>query len=76
MTWPAFYRTLYRPFQSLVDDLGALHLDEVPAKRLSDGIANDVRSATPTDLSAKRDALIIAPSVSPSGAGAVPVRSR
>ena len=42
------------------DDLGVLHLDEVLAKKLSDGVAKDVGNETPADLSAKRDALIIA----------------
>jgi len=42
------------------DDLGTLHLDEVLAKQLSDGVAMDAGNETPADLSAKRDALIIA----------------
>ena len=42
------------------DDLGVLHLDEVLAKKLSDGVAKEVGNETPADLSAKRDALIIA----------------
>jgi 3-hydroxybutyryl-CoA dehydrogenase len=42
------------------DDLGVLHLDEVLAKQLSDGLSKDVANETPAELSAKRDALIIA----------------
>src|SRR5262245_23733797 len=42
------------------DDLGELHMDEGLAKQLSDGLANDFGAETPADLSAKRDALIIA----------------
>ena len=42
------------------DDLGALHLDEALARELSDALVKDVGNETPTELSAKRDALIIA----------------
>ncbi|MGE4251136.1 MAG: 3-hydroxyacyl-CoA dehydrogenase NAD-binding domain-containing protein [Parvibaculaceae bacterium] len=42
------------------DDLGVLHMDETLAKQLSDGLAEDIGHESPTELSAKRDALIIA----------------
>src|SRR5262245_56149440 len=42
------------------DDLGVLHLDEGLAKQLSDSLARDLGKETPAELSAKRDALIIA----------------
>jgi carnitine 3-dehydrogenase len=42
------------------DDLGALHLDEGLAKQLSDSLASDLGHETTAELSAKRDALIIA----------------
>ncbi len=42
------------------DDLGTLHLDKGLAKQLSDGIAKEVGTETTAELSAKRDALIIA----------------
>jgi carnitine 3-dehydrogenase len=42
------------------DDLGALHLDEALAKQLSVELSKDVGDETPAELSAKRDALIIA----------------
>jgi carnitine 3-dehydrogenase len=42
------------------DDLGRLHLDEALAKQLSDGVAKDVGDESPAELSAKRDALIVA----------------
>lgn len=42
------------------DDLGVLHLDEALAKQLADGIAENVGKKTTAELSAKRDALIVA----------------
>jgi 3-hydroxybutyryl-CoA dehydrogenase len=42
------------------DDLGVLHLDEALAKQLTDGIAENVGTETTAELSAKRDALIVA----------------
>jgi len=42
------------------DDLGVLHMDEDLAKRLSDALSNDVGNKTTAELSANRDALIIA----------------
>ena len=42
------------------DDLGALHLDQDLAKQLSDSLARDLGDETTAELSAKRDALIIA----------------
>jgi 3-hydroxybutyryl-CoA dehydrogenase len=42
------------------DDLGVLHLDEALAKQLSDSLARNIGGETPAELSAKRDALIIA----------------
>jgi 3-hydroxybutyryl-CoA dehydrogenase len=42
------------------DDLGVLHLDEALAKQLADGIAENVGKKTTAELSARRDALIVA----------------
>lgn len=42
------------------DDLGVLHLDEGMAKQLSESFAETVSTETPAELSAKRDALIVA----------------
>ena len=42
------------------DDLGDLQMDEALAKQLSDGLADQFGAETPAELSAKRDALIIA----------------
>lgn len=42
------------------EDLGSLHLDEALAKQLSDGMARDAGGDSPAQLSAKRDALIVA----------------
>lgn len=42
------------------DDLGVLHLDETLAQQLADSLAKHVGDETPAELSAKRDALIIA----------------
>jgi 3-hydroxybutyryl-CoA dehydrogenase len=42
------------------DDLGVLHLDEGLARQLSDSLARDLGKETTAELSAKRDALIIA----------------
>lgn len=42
------------------DDLGVLHLDEGLARQLADSLAGHVGDETPAELSAKRDALIIA----------------
>ena len=42
------------------DDLGVLHLDEGLAKQLSDSLARDFGHESTAELSAKRDALIIA----------------
>jgi 3-hydroxybutyryl-CoA dehydrogenase len=42
------------------DDLGVLHLDEDLARQLADSLARNVGDETPAELSAKRDALIIA----------------
>jgi 3-hydroxybutyryl-CoA dehydrogenase len=42
------------------DDLGVLHLDAGLARQLADGLASHVGGETPAELSAKRDALIIA----------------
>lgn len=51
----------YAPsFNRWWDDLGTLHLDESLARKLTDGMAQETGSKTPAELSAKRDALIIA----------------
>lgn len=51
----------YTPsFNRWWDDLGTLHLDDALAKQLTEGMAQDTGSETPAELSAKRDALIIA----------------
>lgn len=51
----------YTPsFNRWWDDLGTLHLDGPLAAQLTAGMAQDVGAQTPADLSAKRDALIIA----------------
>mgnify|MGYP000435083044 CR=1 FL=1 len=51
----------YTPsFNRWWDDLGTLHLDGTLAAQLTDGMAQEVGTETPADLSAKRDALIIA----------------
>jgi 3-hydroxybutyryl-CoA dehydrogenase len=42
------------------DDLGSLHFDETLAKQLSDEMARDVGGESPAELSAERDALIVA----------------
>jgi 3-hydroxybutyryl-CoA dehydrogenase len=42
------------------DDLGTLHLDPALAKQLSDGVAKDFGDKSTAELSATRDALIIA----------------
>jgi 3-hydroxybutyryl-CoA dehydrogenase len=42
------------------DDLGTLHLDETLARQLTEGVSAVTGNETPADLSAKRDALIIA----------------
>jgi carnitine 3-dehydrogenase len=42
------------------DDLGRLHFDEALAKLLSDEMARDVGGESPAELSAERDALIVA----------------
>lgn len=42
------------------DDLGTLHLDEGLARQLAAGVGEIAGDETPADLSAKRDALIIA----------------
>lgn len=42
------------------DDLGTLHLDEGLARQLAKGVGEIAGGETPADLSAKRDALIIA----------------
>jgi 3-hydroxybutyryl-CoA dehydrogenase len=42
------------------DDLGRLHLDGALAKQLSDEMARDVGGESPAELSAERDALIVA----------------
>lgn len=56
----AFCERYTASFNRWWDDLGTLHLDEALAKQLSDGLAEDVASKTPAELSAKRDALIVA----------------
>ena len=51
----------YTPsFNRWWDDLGTLHLDKGLARQLSDGLANEFGRETTAELSAKRDALIIA----------------
>ena len=51
----------YTPsFNRWWDDLGDLHLDPTLAKQISDGLAQDFGNETTAELSAKRDALIIA----------------
>lgn len=42
------------------DDLGDLHMDGALAKQITEGLTRDLGSETPAELSAKRDALIIA----------------
>src|SRR5262245_544208 len=42
------------------DDLGKLHFDEALAKQLSDDVARDAGGESPAELSAERDALIVA----------------
>ena len=42
------------------DDLGVLHLDAALVKQLSDGVAQNISDETTIELSAKRDALIVA----------------
>jgi len=42
------------------DDLGVLHLDDALAQQLTAGVAKNVGAETTADLSAKRDALIVA----------------
>jgi 3-hydroxybutyryl-CoA dehydrogenase len=42
------------------DDLGVLYLDAALAKQLSDGVAENIGNETTVELSAKRDALIVA----------------
>jgi 3-hydroxybutyryl-CoA dehydrogenase len=42
------------------DDLGVLHLDDALAQQLIAGVARNVGAETTADLSAKRDALIVA----------------
>jgi 3-hydroxybutyryl-CoA dehydrogenase len=56
----AFCERYAASFNRWWDDLGVLHLDEGLTKQLSDGIAKDAGSETPADLSARRDALIVA----------------
>lgn len=41
------------------DDLGTLHLDPTLARQLSTGVAEEAGNATPAELSAQRDALIV-----------------
>jgi len=51
----------YTPsFNRWWDDLGVLHLDDTLAKQLTAGVAANVGTETTADLSAKRDALIVA----------------
>src|SRR5262245_1691048 len=51
----------YTPsFNRWWDDLGTLHLDETLAKELGAGMAENVGTQTTAELSAKRDALIVA----------------
>jgi 3-hydroxybutyryl-CoA dehydrogenase len=51
----------YAPsFNRWWDDLGVLHLDETLAEQLASGIAENVGEQTTAELSAKRDALIVA----------------
>ncbi|HWA48527.1 MAG TPA: 3-hydroxyacyl-CoA dehydrogenase NAD-binding domain-containing protein [Dongiaceae bacterium] len=51
----------YTPsFNRWWDDLGVLHLEPALAKQLAEGVAKDVGGKTTAELSAKRDALIIA----------------
>src|SRR5215469_8253392 len=47
-------------FQRWWDDLGVLHLDEALAKQLTSGVAENVAGQSTAELSAKRDALIVA----------------
>ena len=55
----AFCERYTDSFNRWWDDLGSLHLDGPLAKRLSDEMAKDV-SESPAELSAERDALIVA----------------
>jgi 3-hydroxybutyryl-CoA dehydrogenase len=51
----------YTPsFNRWWDDLGVLHLDDTLAKQLAGGVAENVGRQTTAELSAKRDALIVA----------------
>jgi 3-hydroxybutyryl-CoA dehydrogenase len=42
------------------DDLGVLHLDAALAEQLTSGVAENVEGQSTAELSAKRDALIVA----------------
>jgi 3-hydroxybutyryl-CoA dehydrogenase len=56
----AFCERYAASFNRWWDDLGALHLDETLAKQISDGVAKEIGNESPAELSAKRDALIVA----------------
>jgi 3-hydroxybutyryl-CoA dehydrogenase len=56
----AFCERYTASFNRWWDDLGALHLDETLAKQIADGLAGEIGTESPAELSAKRDALIIA----------------
>ena len=47
-------------FNGWWDDLGAVHLDDAVAEVLIAGVAAEARGETPAELSARRDALIVA----------------
>ena len=47
-------------FNGWWDDLGQIHLTEDVAQILIDGVSDEARGQTPAELSAKRDALIVA----------------
>jgi len=56
----AFCERYSDSFNRWWDDLGRLHFDEAMAKRLSEEMAKEVGGESTAELSAKRDALIVA----------------
>lgn len=57
---PSFCERYTDSFNRWWDDLGVLHLNEALAEELSAGVAAEAGGKTPAELSAKRDALIMA----------------